>query len=77
MTAGIALSGVPARVEFPAAVANGTVHEKELLRLRAELERAEGRLANAGFLAKAPPEVVEKERTRVTELRAAIDRLKP
>jgi valyl-tRNA synthetase len=76
-TPGIALAGVPARVEFPSAAGagNGTVHKKELERLRSELGRAESRLANPDFRAKAPAAVVEKERARVAELRAAIDRL--
>jgi len=76
-TPGIALPGVSARVEFPAAATNGSLHEKELARLRAEFERVQGRLANPGFLAKAPTAVVEKERARVAELQAAIDRLAP
>jgi valyl-tRNA synthetase len=78
-TPGIALAGAPARVEFPSApvAANGTVHKKELERLRADLERAQGRLANPEFLARAPAAVVEKERARLADLLAAIDRLEP
>jgi valyl-tRNA synthetase len=75
-TPGIPMPGVAARVEFPsAAAANGNLHSKELERLKSELDRAETRLSNPDFLAKAPPAVVEKERARVSELRAAIDRL--
>src|SRR5437868_5139365 len=75
-TPGIALPGVAARVEFPtAAGTNGSLHRKELQRLHSELDRARNRLANAGFLAKAPAEVVEKERARVAELQATIERL--
>ena len=43
--------------------------------LRQELERVEGRLANPQFVAKAPAEVVEKERARAEELREAVNRV--
>ena len=36
--------------------------------LRAEVERAEGKLANEGFVAKAPAEVVEAEREKLAAL---------
>ncbi len=41
---------------------------KELAALAKELARAEGKLGNATFLAKAPAAVIEKERARVSEL---------
>ncbi len=41
---------------------------KELAGLEKELQRAEGKLSNAGFLAKAPAEVVEKQKAIVAEL---------
>ena len=37
-----------------------------------ELERLEKKLSNEGFLAKAAPEIVEKDRARATELSDAI-----
>ncbi len=37
-----------------------------------ELERLERKLANEGFLAKAAPEIIEKDRARATELSEAI-----
>ncbi|HZN88461.1 MAG TPA: valine--tRNA ligase, partial [Thermoleophilaceae bacterium] len=43
--------------------------------LRAEVERAERKLANEGFVAKAPPEVVEEQRRKLEEYRAALERL--
>ncbi len=49
--------------------------EKETARLRKDLERGERKLANADFLARAPAEVVAKERARAAELQAAIARL--
>ena len=72
---GIALTEVAGRVEFPAAEVDQAANAAARERLGRELDRAEGRLANPGFLAKAPPEVVEKERARVTELKAALERL--
>ena len=57
--------------------------EKELARLQKELDGAEkeakrtaGKLNNQNFLAKAPAEVVEKEKTKQTEILARIDGLK-
>ncbi len=49
--------------------------EKELDRKRAELDRTEKKLANAGFVAKAPAAVVDKEKAKAEELEAAIARL--
>ena len=57
--------------------------EKELARLQKELDgaekeakRAAGKLSNQNFLAKAPAEVVEKEKTKQTEILARIAGLK-
>jgi valyl-tRNA synthetase len=48
----------------------------------AEIERAQGKLANGAFVAKAPPAVVEKERAKLEDhqdnlgkLRAQLERL--
>jgi valyl-tRNA synthetase len=41
----------------------------ERAKLQAEIERAERKLANQGFVAKAPPEVVEAEREKLARLR--------
>jgi valyl-tRNA synthetase len=43
--------------------------------LRGEIERAERKLANKGFVDKAPPEVVEEERRKLDEYRRALERL--
>jgi len=45
---------------------------KELERKTGELERCEKKLANASFVDKAPAAVVDKERTRASELQSAI-----
>jgi valyl-tRNA synthetase len=41
----------------------------------AEVRRAEGKLANESFVAKAPPQVVEKERKKLDEARSAKEKL--
>ena len=41
--------------------------QKELDSLQKEIARVEGKLSNAGFLAKAPADVVEKEKVKADE----------
>jgi valyl-tRNA synthetase len=48
---------------------------REIGRLDGEIRRLDGKLANAGFLAKAPPEVVETEREKRADAVLARDRL--
>ncbi len=48
---------------------------KELARLGKELARSEGKLGNESFVARAPAEVVARERERVEEFRDAMDKL--
>jgi valyl-tRNA synthetase len=43
--------------------------------LRSEVERAEGRLANEGFVANAPSEVVEAERVKLAAYREELEEL--
>jgi valyl-tRNA synthetase len=49
--------------------------DKEIAKRRQELGRIEGKLGNAGFVAKAPADVVAKERERAADMQAAIDTL--
>lgn len=49
--------------------------DRDLAKARAELSRAEGKLANERFVAKAPVEVVDAERAKVTQWTEAIARL--
>ena len=56
------------------------VHErarvgKELDAARVELKRLTGKLSNPGFLAKAAPEIVEKDRARADELAEQVAKL--
>jgi valyl-tRNA synthetase len=49
--------------------------EKDLAEARRELERAQSKLANEGFITKAPPQVVDKEREKVKSYQATVERL--
>ncbi|CCQ73439.1 valine--tRNA ligase [Magnetospira sp. QH-2] len=49
--------------------------EKEMAKLNGDITKADKKLANPGFLAKAPPEVVETEKERREEARAARSKL--
>ncbi|NMB02285.1 MAG: valine--tRNA ligase [Firmicutes bacterium] len=49
--------------------------KKELEQAQRELERAESKLKNEGFIAKAPQEVVEKEREKVESYKSTVSRL--
>jgi len=49
--------------------------EQQRATLRSEIERAERKLANDGFVAKAPPAVVEGERAKLQRLRAELESL--
>ena len=49
--------------------------EAKRAHLQAEIARAEGKLANAGFLAKAPAAVVQSEREKLQALRAELEAL--
>ena len=58
---------------LPAPGVDPEEQERRLAARRAELEgeirRAEGKLANAGFVAKAPPALVDAERGKLEQLR--------
>jgi valyl-tRNA synthetase len=47
----------------------------KLEQLRGEIKRAEGRLANQQFVAKAPPDVVQAERDKLERLRRELEEL--
>ncbi|HAC66787.1 MAG TPA: valine--tRNA ligase, partial [Pseudomonas sp.] len=46
--------------------------DKEIGRLEGEVKRVGGKLANEGFVAKAPAEVLEKERAKLAEAEQAL-----
>lgn len=49
--------------------------EKDLQEAKIELQRAESKLANEGFISKAPRAVVEKEHEKVESYTATVERL--
>ena len=49
--------------------------EKRRAELRSEVERGERKLADEGFVAKAPAEVVEEERGKLERYRAELEEL--
>ena len=49
--------------------------DKELQRLQGEVKRVGGKLSNEGFVAKAPADVIEKERAKLTEAEQAVAKL--
>ncbi|OLU23118.1 valine--tRNA ligase [Pseudomonas sp. PA15(2017)] len=49
--------------------------DKEIQRLEGEAKRVGGKLANEGFVAKAPAEVLEKERAKLAEAEQALTNL--
>ena len=48
---------------------------KEVAKLESELKRAEGKLQNQGFLAKAPQHVVEQEKAKAEDYRQRLDKV--
>ena len=49
--------------------------DKEITRLDGEVKRVGGKLANEGFVAKAPAEVLDKERAKLAEAEQALSNL--
>jgi valyl-tRNA synthetase len=50
--------------------------DKQLEKLTQEIGRIEGKLSNEGFVAKAPPAVIDKERAKMADLTRDMDKLK-
>jgi valyl-tRNA synthetase len=48
---------------------------KEVARLQGEIAKASAKLGNEAFTAKAPPQVIEQERKRVTDFSATLDKM--
>jgi len=50
---------------------------KEISRLEGEIAKARGKLANSGFVARAPAAVVAQEQERLTAFAVTLENLKP
>ena len=49
--------------------------DKEIQKIAKELPRIEGKLNNPAFVDKAPPEVVDKEKQKLADLRSTLNNL--
>ena len=49
--------------------------DKEIAKLEKVIKQSSGKLSNQGYIAKAPAEVVQKERDKLTELEQAMSQL--
>jgi valyl-tRNA synthetase len=49
---------------------------KEITRLEGEVSKANAKLANEAFVAKAPPAVIEQEKKRVAEFSATLEKMR-
>ena len=49
---------------------------KEIARLEGEVVKANGKLGNEAFVAKAPPAVIAQERQRLADFAATLDKLR-
>jgi valyl-tRNA synthetase len=72
----VALTALPARLELPAAEVDAAAEAAAGERRGWERARPPAKLANPEFLARAPAAVVEKERARLAEAEAALERLR-
>jgi valyl-tRNA synthetase len=48
---------------------------KEVGRLQGELAKANGKLSNQAFVAKAPPAVIDQERKRIADFTATLEKM--
>ena len=71
---GTPLAVTPGRVSFPSAESDAK-RQKEIEKLRKELDKVEAKLANPEFREKAPSDVVKDLEERGAGIRAAIERL--
>jgi valyl-tRNA synthetase len=49
--------------------------EKEIQKIRNDLPRVEGKLSNPTFIDKAPPDVIDKEKAKLADLRSTLNNL--
>jgi valyl-tRNA synthetase len=70
----VAIPGATVEVHVDEEAAR-TRRKEQVGKLRQEIERAEGKLANPGFVEKAPPELVQQERDKLERYRRELDDL--
>jgi valyl-tRNA synthetase len=49
--------------------------EKEIQKIKNALPRVEGKLSNPAFIDKAPADVIDKEKTKLADLRSTLNNL--
>jgi valyl-tRNA synthetase len=74
--ANISIPGATVEIQVDMEEAS-TRREEQKQRLRHEIERAEGKLANAGFVEKAPAELVQQEREKLERFQRELAELEP
>jgi valyl-tRNA synthetase len=77
-TASVAIPGGTVEILASAELDLGAAERRlaaRRVKLEDEIERAERKLANSGFVAKAPPAVVQGERDKLAQLRAELETL--
>jgi len=75
----ILLRGIELRLPIPEQVDRvelASKLQKDAQKLEAEVRKIQGRLGNPGFVAKAPPEVVEKDRALAAEMSARLEKIR-
>jgi valyl-tRNA synthetase len=70
----VAIPGATVEVQVDEEAARAR-RKEQVGRLRQEIERAEGKLANPGFVEKAPPDLVQQERDKLERFRRELDDL--
>jgi valyl-tRNA synthetase len=70
----VAIPGATVDVQVDSEEARARRTERAL-KVRKEIDRSEGKLANPGFVEKAPPELVQKEREKLERYRRELDEL--
>ena len=66
----------PAERRGEGALVRHLLSAKEAGRLEGEIAKANGKLSNQAFVAKAPPAVIDQEKKRVADFTAALDKLR-
>lgn len=60
---------------FPAYKRDGTAIQKEIVEISSYIQKLEAKLTNENFLKNAPPQIVQKEKDKLAEQRAKLEKL--